>query len=66
MHPGPQPATTQGFQSHNCMELNSANNLSEPGAVLPENLCVRGQAATPWISALWDLEQRNQWSLQTF
>lgn len=37
----------QGFRHHNRMELNSANNPSEPAAVLPENLCVRGQAATP-------------------
>ena len=59
MYPGPQPARMQGFQHHNRMELNSANNPSEPAAVLPKNLCVRGQAATPWISASWDLEQIN-------
>lgn len=51
-----------GPQGCNQVELNSANNPSEPGARSSRSLCVSTQAANPFISALGARGQTNQLS----
>lgn len=57
-----QPAGKQRPQSYNHRELDSANNLSEPGnRFLPRAFRNEEGLAHTLISTLWDSKQRTSW-----